>query len=121
MQISHDPGQGNQVKSYETGEITIGEQTYHESLILSQDSLSMLPDCHKVTDITESLLQSLLDQSYEIILIGSGDNSDFLDPKLIAYCGQRRVGVECMPTRSACRTFNVLATEERRVVALLII
>ena len=67
------------------------------------------------------MLQKLIEQRFEIILIGSGEQTDFLAPELIGLCGQQGIGVECMPTRSACRTFNVLAAESRRVVAILII
>lgn len=121
MQITLDPGEGNQIKSYDAGSLTIGETQYHETLIVSQDSITPLPDCRQISDIDQSLLQSLISKDFDIILLGSGEDTAFLDPALIAFCSQHRVGVECMPTRSACRTYNLLAADHRQVIAILII
>ena len=55
------------------------------------------------------------------LLLGSGRRLRFVAPALLASLIARRVGVETMDTAAACRTYNILAGEGRRVVAALLI
>lgn len=57
----------------------------------------------------------------EIVLIGTGRTFRFPNPALLAPLHAARVGVEVMDTRAACRTYNILLSEGRRVVAALIV
>ncbi|MGB9148731.1 MAG: Mth938-like domain-containing protein [Burkholderiales bacterium] len=63
----------------------------------------------------------LLDLAPEIVLFGSGAAFRFLHPSLTQVFAAKRIGVEVMDTPAACRTYNVLLAEGRRVVAALII
>ena len=55
----------------------------------------------------------------EILLIGSGDAFELAPPALRQALGARGIAVECMDTGAACRTYNVLMAEDRRVAAAL--
>jgi len=55
----------------------------------------------------------------EIVLLGTGAALEWPDADLMALCAARAVGLEIMTTPAACRTFNVLVHEQRRVVAAL--
>ncbi len=57
----------------------------------------------------------------ELVLFGSGQRLRFPHPRLLAPLTARGVGVETMDVQAACRTFNILAQEGRRVVALLLV
>ena len=57
----------------------------------------------------------------EIVLLGTGLAQHFPHPRLTAALANARVGIEVMDTRAACRTFNILIAEDRRVVAALIV
>ncbi len=52
----------------------------------------------------------------EIVLFGTGARQRFPQPETIAPLAQRQVGFEVMDTAAACRTFNILVAEGRRVV-----
>ena len=56
----------------------------------------------------------------EIILLGTGDFLRFPHPELLQPLMQARKGIEVMDNRAACRTFNVLAGEKRKVAAALL-
>ena len=56
----------------------------------------------------------------EIVLLGTGTKQRFPHPSLTATLTAARVGVEVMDLRAACRTFNILAAEERKVAAALL-
>ena len=55
----------------------------------------------------------------EVVLIGTGKKQLFLPPKLMVMFYQEGIGFEVMTTDAACRTFNVLVSEGRNVVAAL--
>lgn len=57
----------------------------------------------------------------EILLLGTGARFRFPDPSALAPLYRAGVGVEVMDTRAACRTYNILLAEGRRVVAALIV
>ena len=65
--------------------------------------------------------ESLLAMQPELVIFGSGERLRFAAPALMASLFERRIGVETMDTAAACRTFNVLAGERRRVVAALLV
>ncbi|HET9046114.1 MAG TPA: Mth938-like domain-containing protein, partial [Casimicrobiaceae bacterium] len=63
----------------------------------------------------------LLAHKPEIVLLGTGTTQRFLHPRVLAPLIDARVGVETMDTRAACRTFNILVAEGRRVAAALVV
>ena len=57
----------------------------------------------------------------ELVIFGSGARLRFPAPGLLRDLIERRIGVETMDTAAACRTYNVLASEGRSVVAALLL
>ena len=57
----------------------------------------------------------------EILLIGTGENQGFLPPTTMAQIYQAGIGVECMNSGAAARSYNVLISENRRVLALILL
>jgi uncharacterized protein len=57
----------------------------------------------------------------ELVIFGSGARMRFAPPALLRMLIERRIGVECMDTAAACRTYNVLVSEQRSVVAALLL
>jgi uncharacterized protein len=55
------------------------------------------------------------------VIFGSGPRQQFVQPGLYRCLIDARIGVETMDTAAACRTYNVLASEGRSVVAALIV
>ena len=64
-------------------------------------------------------LQPAIELKPEIILLGTGADLLLPDVELMAALAALRIGLEIMSTPAACRTFNVLVHERRRVVAAL--
>ncbi|WP_334189790.1 Mth938-like domain-containing protein [Noviherbaspirillum sp.] len=56
----------------------------------------------------------------EVVILGTGERQRFVHPKLTAPLTSRRVGVECMDNQAACRTYNILMAEGRKVALALI-
>ncbi len=98
----------------------IGEQWVGGNVIVTPDEI--VPDW-AVADplaVAASDLAPAIDLKPEIIVLGMGDEMPTPDVELMALLAERSIGLEIMSTPSACRTFNVLVHEERRVVAALI-
>ncbi len=57
----------------------------------------------------------------DVVILGTGRRQRFVHPKLVAALSARRVGVESMDNQAACRTYNILMAEGRRVALALII
>ena len=57
----------------------------------------------------------------ELVIFGSGERLRFVAPGLYRCLIEARIGVETMDTAAACRTYNVLASEGRSVVAALLV
>lgn len=91
-------------------------------------SIVVLPDrpvadwaVSAVEALREEDLESLAGLSAEIVLLGTGDNLHLLHPRLLQSLAQSGVGVEVMDTHAACRTYNILVAEGRKVAAALFI
>ena len=56
----------------------------------------------------------------DVVLLGTGARQRFVHPRLIAGLTARRIGVECMDNQAACRTYNILMAEGRKVALALI-
>ena len=56
----------------------------------------------------------------EIVLLGTGPRQRFPHPRLTAALAQAGIGLEVMDTQAACRTYNILVAEERKVAAALL-
>jgi uncharacterized protein len=62
----------------------------------------------------------LAELGVEIVLLGTGPRQRFPHPRLTAPLGAARVGLEVMDTKAACRTYNILVAEARRVALALV-
>ena len=71
--------------------------------------------------ITADDFEQLAALSPELIIFGSGKRIRFVPPMLLRGLMARRIGIETMDTAAACRTYNVLAGESRKVIAALLL
>jgi len=111
----------NLIRSHTTGALVIGDQTYTSNLILSPSQI--MPDWAVASTefLTIEQLKDALAMKPGILLLGTGELQTFPDPELMAAVMGLGIGLEVMDTAAACRTYNILASENRPVVAALII
>jgi len=79
--------------------------------------------CSRLEDLNAahfSMLASVMPEAPELVIFGSGSRLRFVPPSLLSGLMGQRIGVETMDTAAACRTYNILASEGRRVVAALL-
>ena len=69
--------------------------------------------------LAESDFESLRALDPEVVLLGTGARQRFPHPRLSRVLADARIGLEVMNTPAACRTYNILMAEGRKVVAAL--
>lgn len=109
------------VHSYGNGRFRISQIEYQGSvLVLPERTLSW--DVEHVEDVTLASLAPVFqaDPPVEILLVGCGPLMQLLPRDLRDACRHRGFGVDVMDTGAACRTYNVLVAEGRRVAAALV-
>jgi len=99
--------------------ITVNGEPYAQSIALTSEEVFANWEAKPVADLADSDFESLLETSPEIILLGTGPTNVFPPRELMFAFARRGIGLECMDTAAAARTFNVLATEGRQVAAVL--
>ena len=109
----------NRIHSYSPGTIVIAETTYSSSLILSSDTIinDWQPD--DISQLRPDDLDQIIDLEPELVLLGTGARLLFPEHEITMAFYSRKIGVEVMDTGAACRAFNFLAADGRKVVAAL--
>ena len=124
MKLQPDPFDGvNAVNACDSRQILINQHPWTRSVLIPAQGEVVAWEVHRVEDLTRGHFAQLLDQSGfqpEIIVFGSGERLRFVSPALLADLHARRIGVETMTTPAACRTYNLLAQERRKVLAALL-
>ena len=103
------------------GWVRVGNEEYRENVVLLPDHIEKGFAPLGLDALTAGDFAALLAYKPEIVLLGTGASQRFLHPRLLAPLTDARVGVETMDTRAACRTFNILVAEGRRVAAALVV
>jgi uncharacterized protein len=121
MRFVQDSGSNlNIIRGYGPGGLKINEEIFHGSLVVTASVVRVEPDLIVVTDLSADHVAHVLELEPELVLVGTGARQIFPDPAFGAAFLKAGIGFEVMDTGAACRTFNVLVSEQRRVVALLL-
>ena len=99
--------------------IFVAGECYARAIALTPDTLYDRWEPKPVAELDSGDFAALLDADPELVLLGTGQRNIFPPRDLVFAFARRRVGLEVMDTAAAARTFNVLATEGRRVAAVL--
>ncbi len=122
MKMSLDGAEGAyHIQGYADGEIRINDVRHAESLLVTPDTLVTEWGPDSLQALNEAHLTAVHELEPEVVLLGTGARQTFPDRGLMLGLLQAGIGLEIMDTASACRTYNVLMSEGRRVVAALII
>ena len=111
----------NIITAVDAAGVRIGERYFRASLIVGPREIIPEWPVASMADISLQALEPALSLEPEILLLGTGARTAFPDPALLAELSRRRIGFEAMDTAAACRTYNVLAHEDRAVVAALLV
>ena len=111
---------GTTFTGYGKGYVEINHVRYQENLI-AMPATAVIPWAPAGFDgLAAEDFAQLVALTPEIVLLGTGDTVRFPHPRMGALLSAARIGLEIMDVTAACRTFNVLAAEGRKVAAALL-
>lgn len=114
-------GSEHRIRSFEAGRVTINNEVFTESVVVTANTLVRDWPPQVLADLTQEHLDAIIALDPEVVLLGTGVRQQFPDVALLRHLIARGIGVEVMDTGAACRTYNVLASEEGRVAAALLL
>jgi len=119
--IQHKPTTKFHIRAAGARHVLIGEREHRTSLAFS--ATEMVDPWHAEIDqvISDEALEVLLAFKPDLVLIGVGQERVLPDMRVLGYFLSRRIGCEMMNLQSCARTFNVLVSEGRNVVAGLVL
>jgi len=102
------------------GEVRIAGRLLRRSLVVSAESLDEDWPVQAVTELGSSL-EAIFRHRPDIVILGTGESQQFPAPDVFAAVAAQGIGFEVMDNGAACRTYNVLLAEGRRVALALIL
>ena len=121
MQLDLEKGSGLVIRSFSAGEIHINDQVVTNHIILTAEEIIGEWSPPQIEKLSIDDFGLLIERDPEVILFGTGPVQRFPSVTVTTEIMQQGIGFEVMDTAAACRTFNVLVSEHRRVVAALLV
>lgn len=121
MKFHLNASTGNVFTGYGPGYVEVNRQRLDSNALVTADSIDVGWAPAGFDALTREDFAALLRFSPEIVLLGTGNAIRFPHPRLTADLSAKRIGIDVMDVQAACRTFNVLSAEGRKVLAALII
>lgn len=122
MKFSEDAGSKERlITHYDNDFIAVNTRRYHHPVIVASEHSPQRWEVGAFDALTASDLTPLIAMEPEIILLGTGERQQFLPPELMQEIMGKGIGCEVMTTAAACRTYNIILGEGRRVAAGLLI
>jgi len=110
----------NVITRHDTGALWVGNQRFAHSLLVPWQGAVLPWPPARPDELQAAHFESILALRPELVIFGSGLRLKFVAPALLRALIDRRIGVETMDTAAGCRTYNVLVSEGRSVVAALL-
>lgn len=109
------------VTGYDAEGVEINAQRFTSSVTLLPEVAPRPWDVTRFDDLTAAHFERIAEDAPDVVILGTGARQRFVHPRLIASLSNRRIGVECMDSQAACRTYNILMGEGRKVTLALIL
>ena len=107
----------NTVTGYGPGFIEVNKSRHPGHLLLVPDAPALAWQTAGFDALRPEDFDILLALHPDVVLLGTGRRQRFPHPRLTAALARAGIGVEVMDTAAACRTYNILMSEGRRVLA----
>ncbi|HUF82364.1 MAG TPA: Mth938-like domain-containing protein [Burkholderiales bacterium] len=121
MKLHLTPSTGLQLFSgYGADYVSVNNVRHETSVVVTPEAVTEW-NAVRVDTLTAANFGFIADLNPEIVLLGTGATQRFPPPELARALAVSGVGLEVMDSRAACRTYNILATEGRKVVAAILL
>ncbi|HWQ38636.1 MAG TPA: Mth938-like domain-containing protein [Burkholderiales bacterium] len=107
--------------AYGPGYVKVGNVRHERSIVVLPDRVIENWSAVSGEPLDETAVALLAKLGVEIVLLGTGESLAFPEPRVLRPLVEAGIGFEVMDTRAACRTYNILTAENRKVAAALIL
>lgn len=122
MKLQPDRLEGvNVITRHAGGRVWVNADEHAASVLVPWRGAALSWPVDRFASLDASHFEALLPLAPEIVIFGSGSRLRFVAPAMLRALIERRIGIETMDLAAACRTYNVLASEGRAVVAALLV
>jgi uncharacterized protein len=122
VKLQSDPHFGaNTITGYGDGYVEINKTPYEHAVLLSSDGAISPWPVVSFEELNPSHFSQMIDLKPELILIGTGKRQQFPKPELLKDLISAKIGFEIMNSQAACRTYNILVGEGRKVALALLV
>ena len=111
----------NLITGYGADFVEINRQRYTSNFIVMADKLLLDWQATDFVSLTATHFVPIIELKPEVVLLGTGEQHLFLHQKITQNLSENGIPIECMTTAAACRTYNILMSEGRKVAAALIL
>ncbi|MDI9818824.1 MULTISPECIES: Mth938-like domain-containing protein [unclassified Legionella] len=116
MHINLEASDRHTIQAYNENEVKINSLVYQNSLIVSNQEIITDWPVSTIHDLNHESLLFLLKYQPRIILLGHKTREYFAPMPVVQSLARQQIALEVMSIGAACRTFNVLLSEQREVV-----
>ena len=122
MKLHTTPTQQYQtVTAYDDTQVEINALPYRHSLLVLPENAPVDWPVDSFEELADEHFETILATAPDVVILGTGQRQRFVHPRLVSRLTERRIGVECMDNQAACRTYNILMAEGRKVALALIL
>ena len=108
------------VTAYDDDGVDINAKHFSRSLIVLPETAPVDWPVESFDALSVAHFEQIDATMPDVVILGTGKKQRFIHPKLTSSLTARRIGVECMDNQAACRTYNILMAEGRKVALALI-
>ncbi|MBU1214590.1 MAG: Mth938-like domain-containing protein [Gammaproteobacteria bacterium] len=103
------------------GFVTVNDKRYEQAVVVTASTVRTDWHATDFASLTAEHFDYFLEMRPEVLLIGTGRKQQFAHPQLLQNLMRAGFGIEFMDTPAACRTYNILVAEDRKVVAAILL
>lgn len=101
--------------------VMVNDERFASSIVVSADQVRVDWAVANFDALNEAHFAYLVALKPDVLLLGTGAKQRFPHPRLFRALTEAGIGLECMDTPAACRTYNILVAEDRKVIAAILI
>jgi uncharacterized protein len=106
---------------YTSDHVMVNRERFDTSIVVRAEEVRTDWNVRHFDDLNETNFEYFLTLQPEVLLLGTGLEQHFPHPRLYRALTNAGIGVECMDTPAACRTYNILVEEDRKVIAAILL
>ena len=115
-----NPGDTKLFTAHGSGHVMVNGERFDRSIVVLAEEVRSDWAVNGFEGLQETHFDYFLSLKPDVLLLGTGATQRFPHPRLYRALTAAGIGVECMDTPAACRTYNILVAEDRKVVAAIL-